>query len=108
MPRPASMAHERIKHTPGALAAPWLTAENGGPLAADLPRVARILGLPLELVQAAAAQVEPYTRVDGTPVWSIHLLGRALGVRRARGLTQRRQDQRKRERREAARQREAG
>jgi hypothetical protein len=41
-----------------------------------LERCAELLGVELAAVSAAAAQVEPYLRVDGTKVWSLMQLER--------------------------------
>ena len=41
------------------------------PVAAPLERCAELLGVELAAVSAAAAQVEPYLRVDGTKIWSL-------------------------------------
>jgi hypothetical protein len=62
----------------------WGREGFGDPIACPLPEVAERLGQPLALVQAAAQQVEPYIRLDGRPVWSIHLGAVALGLRRSR------------------------
>jgi hypothetical protein len=59
----------------------WDTARYGEPVAAELPRVAEILGVPLEQAHAAARLVEPLVRADGVHVWSIRLLGVQLGLR---------------------------
>jgi len=48
------------------------------PVAAPLERCAELLGVELAAVSAAAAQVEPYLRVDGTKVWSLMQLERRL------------------------------
>ena len=48
------------------------------PVAASLERCAELLGVELAAVSAAAAQVEPYLRVDGTKVWSLMQLERHL------------------------------
>jgi hypothetical protein len=96
MPRPASMQAERIKHEPGAVASPWLTIENGGPVAAPLPDIAEILEQPLACVVQAAERVEPYTRADGAAVWSIRLVGIQLGVRRSRRERERKRSRRRR------------
>jgi hypothetical protein len=41
------------------------------PIAAPLERCAELLGVDLATIQRAAADVEPYIRVDGTEVWSL-------------------------------------
>ena len=43
-----------------------------------LERCAELLGVELAAVSAAAAQVEPYLRVDGTKIWSLMQLERHL------------------------------
>ena len=48
------------------------------PIAAPLERCAELLGVDLEVIQRAAAHVEPYLRVDGTKVWSLMQLERQL------------------------------
>jgi hypothetical protein len=48
------------------------------PVAAPLERCAELLGVELGAVYEAAAQVEPYLRVDGTKVWSLMQLERHL------------------------------
>jgi hypothetical protein len=48
------------------------------PIAAPLERCAELLGVELTAIQAAATQVEPYLRVDGTRVWSLMQLERQL------------------------------
>lgn len=47
----------------------WNTSNYAEPVAAELPRVAEILGQPLECVLQAAERVEPFTRVDGAEVF---------------------------------------
>jgi hypothetical protein len=44
------------------------------PIAAPLERCAELLGVDSAIVQRAAADVEPYIRVDGSKVWSLMLL----------------------------------
>ena len=46
------------------------------PVAAPLERCAELLGVELAALSAAAAQVEPYLRVDGTKIWSLMQLER--------------------------------
>jgi hypothetical protein len=48
------------------------------PIAAPLKQCAELLGLDLATIQRAAAEVEPYVRVDGTKVWSLMQLERCL------------------------------
>jgi hypothetical protein len=48
------------------------------PIAAPLEQCAELLGVDLAAIQAAAAHVEPYVRVDGTKVWSLMQLERHL------------------------------
>jgi hypothetical protein len=48
------------------------------PVAASLERCAELLGIDLATVHRAAAQMEPYVRVDGTKVWSLMQLERQL------------------------------
>ena len=48
------------------------------PIAAPLEKCAELLGVDLATVQRAAADVEPYIRVDGTEVWSLMQLERRL------------------------------
>ena len=59
----------------------WRAHHNGLPVAAPLPRVAELLGQPLDAVRQAAQEVEPYERADGVKVWSVLWVGVALGVR---------------------------
>jgi hypothetical protein len=47
-------------------------------MAAPLEQCAELLGVDLDAIQAAAAHVEPYVRVDGTKVWSLMQLERQL------------------------------
>jgi hypothetical protein len=46
------------------------------PIAAPLERCVELLGVDSAIVQRAAADVEPYIRVDGSKVWSLMLLDR--------------------------------
>jgi hypothetical protein len=48
------------------------------PIAAPLDQCAELLGIGLDAIQAAAASVEPYLRVDGTKIWSLMQLERQL------------------------------
>jgi len=48
------------------------------PIAAPLEKCAELLGVDLITIQLAAADVEPYIRVDGTKVWSLMQLERRL------------------------------
>jgi hypothetical protein len=48
------------------------------PVVAPLERCAEFPGVELAAVSAAAAQVEPYLRVDGNKVWSLMQLERHL------------------------------
>src|SRR5215217_1205023 len=50
----------------------------GRPLAAPLEQCAQLLGVDLATLRTAAADVEPYLRVDGTKVWSLMQLERRL------------------------------
>jgi hypothetical protein len=48
------------------------------PIAAPLERCAELLSVDLAIIQRAAADIEPYIRVDGRKVWSLMLLERQL------------------------------
>jgi hypothetical protein len=48
------------------------------PIAAPLEKCAELLGVDLDTIQRAAADVQPYIRVDGTKVWSLMQLERRL------------------------------
>jgi hypothetical protein len=48
------------------------------PIAAPLEQCAELLGVDLAAIRKAAANVEPYIRVDGTKVWSLMQLERRL------------------------------
>jgi hypothetical protein len=48
------------------------------PIAAPLDRCAELLGVDLATVREVAANVEPYTRADGTKIWSLTQLERQL------------------------------
>jgi hypothetical protein len=50
----------------------------GRPIAAPLERCAELLGIDLATIRAAAANVEPYLRTDGTRIWSLMQLERQL------------------------------
>ena len=50
----------------------------GRPIAAPLERCAEVLGDDLAIICEAAANVEPYLRVDGTRIWSLMQLERQL------------------------------
>jgi hypothetical protein len=62
----------------GKFSALYSAEEYGLPLAAPLPTVAELLGRPLPEVEAAAARVEPYRHLDGSPRWSVKLVNCAL------------------------------
>jgi hypothetical protein len=70
---------------------PYLTR----PVAAPLEQCAKLLGIDLAAIRAAAATVEPYVRADGTKVWSLmqlerHLRPEAYGRRRGGYIDRRR------------------
>jgi hypothetical protein len=48
----------------------WDAPDFYRPIAAPLDRCAELLGVDLATVCAAAANVEPYIRADGTKVWA--------------------------------------
>jgi hypothetical protein len=50
----------------------------GRPIAAPLERCAELLGVDPAAIRAAAANVEPYLRTDGTRIWSLMQLERQL------------------------------
>jgi hypothetical protein len=50
----------------------------GRPIAAPLERCAKLLGVDLATIYAAAIKVEPYVRADGTRIWSLMQLERQL------------------------------
>jgi hypothetical protein len=50
----------------------------GRPIAAPLEQCAELLGVDLATIGAAAANVEPYVRADGTRIWSLMQLERQL------------------------------
>jgi hypothetical protein len=67
----------------------------GRPIAAPLDQCAELLGVDLDAVVKAAANVEPYVRADGTKIWSLMQLERrlrpeAFGPRRPGGYITRR------------------
>jgi hypothetical protein len=66
----------------------WHDPDLGRPIAAPLERCAELLGVDLATICAAAANVEPSLRADGTKVWSLMQLERQLrpqAYRRRRG-----------------------
>jgi hypothetical protein len=66
----------------------WHDPDLGRPIAAPLEQCAELLGVDLATIREAAANVEPYVRVDGTKVWSLMQLERQLrpeAYRRRRG-----------------------
>jgi hypothetical protein len=48
------------------------------PIAAPLEQCAELLDVDLATIRRAAADVEPYVRVDGTRIWSLMQLERRL------------------------------
>jgi hypothetical protein len=56
----------------------WHDPDLGRPIAAPLQRCAELLGVDLATIRAAAANVEPYLRTDGTSIWSLMQLERQL------------------------------
>jgi hypothetical protein len=56
----------------------WHDLDVGRPIAAPLERCAELLGIDLAAIRAAAANVEPYLRADGTRIWSLMQLERQL------------------------------
>jgi hypothetical protein len=56
----------------------WHDPELGRPIAAPLGRCAELLGVDLAAIQAAAANLQPYVRADGTRIWSLIQLERQL------------------------------
>jgi hypothetical protein len=68
----------------GRFASLFMAAEHGTPLAAELPLVAELLGRPLAEVKRAARRVEPYIAADGSPRWSVRLVGVELAGQRRR------------------------
>jgi hypothetical protein len=60
----------------------------GRPIAAPLDQCVELLGVDLATIHKLAANIEPYLRADGTPVWSLMQLERQLrpeAFRRRRG-----------------------
>ena len=73
----------------------WHDLDVGRPIAAPLERCAELLGVDLATIRAAAANVEPYLRTDGTRIWSLmqlesQLRPEAYGPRRGGYLDRRR------------------
>jgi hypothetical protein len=56
----------------------WHDPDLGRPIAAPLERCAELLGVDLATIHELAAKVEPYTRADGTRIWSLMQLERQL------------------------------
>jgi hypothetical protein len=56
----------------------WHDPDLGRPIAAPLERCAELLGVDPATIWAAAANVEPYLRTDGTRIWSLMQLERQL------------------------------
>ena len=56
----------------------WHDPDLGRPIAAPVERCAELLGVDLATIGAAAANVEPYIRADGTRIWSLTQLERQL------------------------------
>lgn len=90
MPRPPNMARGRIVFDPGSGPSTWTSLDWGQPIAAPADRVAELLGVTVEEVHAAG--MEPYIRLDGKPVWSVNLVGVALGLRLSRVERQRKRN----------------
>jgi len=66
----------------------WHDPDLGRPIAAPLQQCAELLGVDLATIRAAAANIEPYLRADGTRIWSLMQLERQLRpelYRRRRG-----------------------
>jgi hypothetical protein len=83
----------------------WHDPASGRPIAAPLERCAELLDVDLATICEVAANVEPYRRADGTPIWSLMQLERQLRPtaygrrrggyldrRRTRSTTQRQHD----------------
>jgi hypothetical protein len=73
----------------------WHDPDVRRPIAPPLERCAELLGIDLATIRAAAANVEPYLRTDGTRIWSLMQLERQLrpeayGRRRGSYLDRRR------------------
>jgi hypothetical protein len=75
---------------PERFASLFAVAGYGTPLAAELPTVADLLGRPLAEVKRAARRVEPYIAADGSPRWSVRLVGVELAGQRRRQRTRNR------------------
>ena len=56
----------------------WYDPDLGRPIAAPLQQCAERLAVDLATSRAAAANVEPYLRTDGTRIWSLMQLERQL------------------------------
>ena len=56
----------------------WHDPDLGRPIAAPLQQCAELLGVDLATIRAAAANIEPYLRADGTRIWSLMQLERQL------------------------------
>jgi hypothetical protein len=56
----------------------WHDLDLGRPIAVPLERCAELLGVDLATIGAAAVNVEPYIRADGTRIWSLMQLERQL------------------------------
>jgi hypothetical protein len=56
------------------------TSETTPPGVPDLAVAAQLLARPLQDVERAAQDVEPYRHQDGYPVWSLRQLALALGL----------------------------
>jgi hypothetical protein len=56
----------------------WHDLDLGRPIAVPLERCAELLGVDLATIGAAAVNVEPYIRADGTRIWSLTQLERQL------------------------------
>jgi hypothetical protein len=56
----------------------WHDPDVGWPIAAPLEQCAELLDVDLAAIRAAAANVEPYLRTDGTRIWSLTQLDRQL------------------------------
>jgi hypothetical protein len=54
------------------------------PVAATLEQCAKLLGVDLAQVEAAAVGLEPYEHADGTPRWSVRALAVTLGLEQRR------------------------
>ena len=94
----ASLIHSRTcVRYPGSVGT-WHDLDVDRPIAAPLERCAELLGVDLATICAAAANVEPYLRADGTRIWSLTQLERQLrpeayGRRRGGYLDRRRTQQ---------------